>query len=186
MALYQRPSPTRGQAGRSIAPISAAVKNSETKYKLLGANEVPLWYAHNSFLRTGYRPVNGSVRVCLNSLRFVHNETFNIYSHLIPSAIAFIGNYLIQQYFRKNYPSASLVDQVVFHVYLTTSIFCFGISTIYHTLLCHSEVYSGLWSRLDYVAIILQTIGSFVSGIYVTFYCNLSLQKVYWTMVGFL
>lgn len=184
MALYQRLSPARSEAEQDNTPKCPAVKQPKTKYQLLVASEVPSWYAHNSFLRTGYRPVNGSVKLCVDSLRFIHNETVNIYSHLIPGAIALASNGILHRYFLGRYPTASLVDQLAIHVYLTTSVLCFGISSIYHTILCHSEAYSGLWGRLDYVAIIIQTIGSFVSGIYVTFDCKPGLQKLYWTMVG--
>ncbi|PGH35705.1 hypothetical protein GX50_01418 [[Emmonsia] crescens] len=186
MALYQRLSPARSEAEQDNTPKCPAVKQPKTKYQLLVASEVPSWYAHNSFLRTGYRPVNGSVKLCVDSLRFIHNETVNIYSHLIPGAIALASNGILHRYFLGRYPTASLVDQLAIHVYLTTSVLCFGISSIYHTILCHSEAYSGLWGRLDYVAIIIQTIGSFVSGIYVTFDCKPGLQKLYWTMTGVL
>lgn len=184
MALYQRLSPTRSEGGRGNTPKSRDTKQPETKYQLLAASEVPSWYAHNFFLHTGYRPVNGSVKLCVDSLQFIHNETVNIYSHLIPAVIALASNGYLYLYFRDRYPTASLVDQLAIHVYLTTSVVCFGISSIYHTLLCHSEAYSDLWGRLDYACIILQTVGSFVSGIYVTFYCEPGLQKLYWTMVS--
>ncbi|KAK2791460.1 hypothetical protein FQN53_002569 [Emmonsiellopsis sp. PD_33] len=182
MALYQRISPAHSER-----PLKRpAIKQPKIKYQLLSASEVPSWYAHNPFLRTGYRPVNGSARRCLNSLRFTHNETVNIYSHLIPAAIALASNGFLHLYFHDRYPTASLVDRLAVHFYLTTSVLCFGVSSIYHTLVCHSEAHSDLWARLDYVAIILQTVGSFVSGIYVTFYCKPGLQKLYWTMTGVL
>ncbi|KAL4920508.1 mPR-like GPCR protein [Aspergillus aurantiobrunneus] len=186
MVLYQRLSSARSLGPQDKPPKRPAVKQRQTKYRLLVASEVPSWYTHGSFVHTGYRPVNGSVSLCVNSLRFIHNETVNIYSHLVPAAIALASNGLLHLYFRDRYPTASLVDQLALHVYLITSVFCFGVSSIYHTLLCHSEAYSGLWVRLDYMGIILQTIGSFVSGIYVSFYCNPGLQKLYWTMIGVL
>ncbi|KAK2807012.1 hypothetical protein FQN50_005586 [Emmonsiellopsis sp. PD_5] len=182
MALYQRLSPARSEG-----PLKRpAVKQLKIKYQLLAASEVPSWYAHNPFLRTGYRPVNGSVRLCLNSLRYTHNETVNIYSHLIPAALFLASNGFLHQYFHNHYPTASLADQLAVHFYLTTSVVCFGVSSIYHTLACHSEAYSDLWARLDYAGIILQIMGSFVSGIYVSFYHKPDLQKLYWSMTGIL
>ncbi|KAH6982261.1 adiponectin receptor protein [Ilyonectria sp. MPI-CAGE-AT-0026] len=182
MPLYQRLSPASSRMTSESPPRRPAAQQPKTKYRLLLANELPSWYAHNSFLRTGYRPINGSVRLCANSLRFIHNETVNIYSHLIPAAIALAGNCFLHRYFRDRYPAAPLADQLAIHVYLMSSLLCFGISSICHTLHCHSEACSGLWDRLDYAAIILQTVGSFVSGIYVTFYCNPGLKELYWTM----
>lgn len=173
-----------GKKERHDVPESPTHKRPTWKHQLLQAGEVPSWLATNPFLLTGYRPVYGSVKLCFESLFFIHNETVNIYSHLIPAMLAGASNYLLHLYWRERYPTASLADQLAIHAYLTTSVFCFGISSIYHTLDCHSQDLSGLWNRLDYAAIILQTVGSFVSGIYVTFYCMPSLQKLYWTMVS--
>ena len=172
MALCQHLSPASSAANEN-APESShdrpAAKPSPRKHHLLMASDVPSWYAHNPYLRTGYRPVNASVKLCVDSLRFVHNETVNIFSHLIPAVIAVIGNCFLHLYFHKFYPSSFLADRVAIHLYLTTSVICFGISSVYHGLNCHSEAYFNLWSRWDYAAIGLQTIGSLVSGIYVTF-----------------
>ena len=184
MALYRRLSPARDNGEQGSAHKRPAVKQPKTKHQLLAASEVPSWCAHNPFLRTGYRPVTGSVALCVESLRYVHNETVNIYSHLVPAAIAVASNGLLHLYFRARYPNAPGMDQLVFHIYLCTSVLCFGISSIYHTLLCHSEPYADLWGRLDYVTIVFQTLGSFISGIYIGFYCEPGLQKLYWTMVG--
>jgi adiponectin receptor len=152
--------------------------------RLLTAREVPRWYTNDSSVRTGYRPVTASAWLCLDSLAYLHNETFNIYSHLIPAALALAGNWALHEFFSAKYPEASLTDRLVFHVNLLTAIVCFGTSSAYHTLLCHSELYASLWVRLDYVGILFQIFGSFTSGVYVGFYCEPALQTFYWSMVG--
>lgn len=186
MALQQRQIPLGAKGGRQASAEPPAHKCPKNTRSLLLASEVPSWLATNPFLLSGYRPVYGSVTLCLDSLLFVHNETVNIYSHLIPAVIAFASNYFLNLYWRERYPTASMADQLAIHAYLTTSVLCFGISATYHTLDCHSQALSGLWNRLDYAAIILQTVGSFVSGIYITFYCMPNLKMLYWTMVSLL
>ncbi|KAH7304527.1 adiponectin receptor protein [Stachybotrys elegans] len=172
MTLHQRLSPAGGKG-----------QNPHTsRPRLLDAHQVPSWYAHNIFLLSGYRPVNGSVGACIDSLRSVHNETVNIYTHLIPAILAFVGNCVLHLYFHARYPATPQTDRLAVHLHLTTSLLCFSISSIYHTMNCHSESYSSLWARWDYAAIILQTMGSFASGIYVTFYCDPNPQKIYWTI----
>jgi adiponectin receptor len=151
--------------------------------RLLNLDEVPSWYGHNPYIRTSYRPVIPSVSRCFGSLLYLHNETVNVYSHLIPATIALLGNGFLYVYFTSSFPKATLTDQLVFHIYLTTSVICFGISSAYHTFLCHSARFTDLWGRLDYVAIVFQILGSFISGIYVGFYCEPQLQKLYWSMV---
>lgn len=185
MALYRRLSPTGRNDGLDDTSDSQNKdpQAPKTTRRLLTAGEVPSWYAHNAYIRTGYRPVTSSVTLCFESLGYVHNETANIYSHLVPAGIAVVGNYGFYTYFSLHYPDASWTDQLVFHIYLSTSIICFGISSMYHMLLCHSETFADLWGRLDYVAIVFQILGSIISGIYIGFYCEPGLQKLYWAMV---
>lgn len=38
--------------------------------------------------------------------------------------------------------------------------------------------------RIDYLAILVQVLGSFVSGIYLGYYCEARLQTVYWSMIA--
>ncbi|CAG9985873.1 unnamed protein product [Clonostachys byssicola] len=184
MAISQRLSPAHSKGEGLNKPLAQA--QPKTKPNLLRASEVPSWYATNAFLRTGYRPVNGSVKLCFESLRHIHNETVNIYSHLIPAVIAIACNCFLHLYFHSRFPDAHLADRLAVHIYLTTSIFCFGVSSIYHTVTCHSKDFAGLWNRWDYAGIIIQTTGSFVSGVYMTFYCEPALRKLYWTMTGVL
>ncbi|KAF2494612.1 mPR-like GPCR protein [Lophium mytilinum] len=182
MASPRRLSPAaKSEPARDNAPKLR--ENSSTR-RLLNRDQVPSWYAHNAYIRTGYRPVTTSTHLCFRSLTYPHNETVNIYSHLVPTVLALLGNCILAQYFTSHFPNASWKDQLIFHVYLTTSVVCFGISSAYHTLLCHSARICELWSRLDYVTIVFQILGSFISGIYVGFYCEPNLQKIYWSMIG--
>ncbi|KAG9251798.1 mPR-like GPCR protein [Emericellopsis atlantica] len=166
MPLHHRQHPLVRAKSASPTRTSHLSKPSQTSKskspQLLTADQVPEWYSTNNWTINGYRPVTHSVRLCFASLRYMHNESVNIYTHL---------------------PSSVFADQLIFHIYLTTSLVCFGISAAYHTLLCHSEHYSNLWVRLDYAAIVIQILGSFVSGIYVSFYCEPRLQVIYWAMI---
>lgn len=161
----------------SAAPLLSPIR------RLLHKDEIPPWYQNNDYIYTGYRPASRSIRQCLYSLTYVHNETANIYSHLIPAVAALLGNIALAEYFAVYFPRASWADQAIIHIYLTTSVCCFAMSSVYHTLLCHSSQFYDLWGRLDYVAIVFQILGSFISGIYVGFYCEPKLQTTYWTMV---
>ncbi|KAJ5371970.1 hypothetical protein N7517_003976 [Penicillium concentricum] len=184
MALLKR-SFERALSGTERSDSSLLKESgSPSGARLLNRNEVPSWYAHNPYIRTGYRPVVPSTSRCISSLLYLHSETVNVYSHLIPATIALLGNGLLCVYFSTSFPGATWTDQLVFHIYLTTSAICFGISSAYHTFLCHSAHFTDLWGRLDYVAIVFQILGSFISGIYIGFYCEPHLQKLYWSMIG--
>lgn len=58
--------------------------------------EMPSWYVSDSYLKTGYRRITNSVRGCLLSLSYLHNETMNVYTHLIGSLLLFpVGFYTV-------------------------------------------------------------------------------------------
>ncbi|KAK4175098.1 hemolysin-III related-domain-containing protein, partial [Triangularia setosa] len=136
------------------------------------------------FILRSYRPVTHSVKFCLQSLAYLHNETVNIYSHLLPAVTCIVLASLVAWYLRETFPEATQNDRLVFEIYLATSVLCCTISSLYHTLLCHSRYYRDLWVRIDYVAILFQILGPFVSGVYIGFYCEPKLQRLYWSMIG--
>jgi adiponectin receptor len=185
MAMPRRKMPASNLDGSAplLQPDEDSGARRRSHGRLLLNTQVPTWYAHNDYILTGYRPVTMSIWLCIESLTYLHNETMNIYTHLVPSVLALFGNACIAWYFESRFPGATWPDRLVFHVYLTTSVICFGMSSAYHTFLCHSEPYADLWGRIDYLSILVQILGSFVSGIYIGFYCEPGLQKLYWTMV---
>ncbi|RAL04421.1 hemolysin III family protein [Aspergillus ibericus CBS 121593] len=150
---------------------------------LLSYDEIPEWYQDNEYIRHGYRPVSNSTHACFASWLYLHNETVNIYSHLIPAVFFLAGEGLFYQYLQARYPDATLGDHAVFAFFLLTAVICLGMSATYHTLMNHSLHVSDLWLRLDYVGIIVLTLGDFVSGIYMVFYCEPLLRRIYWGMI---
>jgi adiponectin receptor len=157
------------------------VRNRPT---LLSYDQIPEWHQDNDLIRHGYRPESNSTRVCFASWLYLHNETINIFSHLIPATLFLAAEGLIYQCFQARYPQATIGDRLVFSFFLLTAATCLGMSATYHTLMNHSDYVSHLWLRLDFVGIVILTLGDFVSGIYMVFYCEPILQRVYWTMVS--
>ncbi len=149
---------------------------------LLSYDEIPEWYQDNAFIRHGYRPESNSARACFTSWIYLHNESVNIYSHLLPAVLFLVAEGLIAHYFQVRYPDASIGDRLVFAFFLLTATTCLGMSATFHTLLNHSIGVSHLWLRLDFVGIIVLTLGKFVSGIYMIFYCEPVLRWIYWAM----
>ena len=165
------------------ASITSKDKRSTKRPILLSYDEIPEWHQDNGFIRNGYRPESNSTRACFDSLLYLHNETINIYSHLLPAISCLIAEGLVHHYLRASYPEATPGDRLIFIFFLLTGATCLGMSAIYHTLMNHSERISNLWLRLDFVGIVGLTLGDFVSGIYLVFYCERMLQHMYWTMV---
>jgi adiponectin receptor len=64
--------------------------NRCTTYKTVGFEEAPAYQQDNPFIRTGYR-VDFAYSTCLVSLLKLHNQTCNVWSHLlgVPIFLAF-------------------------------------------------------------------------------------------------
>ena len=146
-------------------------------------HEIPEWYQDNNVIREGYRPASNSFLDCLQSLSYVHNETCSIYTHLCPAALAIYCEIQLLLHFRDVYPAATQVELRIFSSYFIGAAICFALSAAYHTLLNHSELVASIALRCDYVGILALTLGKFISGVYVCFYCEPVLQNVYWTMI---
>uniref|UniRef100_A0A2K6F745 Adiponectin receptor 2 n=1 Tax=Propithecus coquereli TaxID=379532 RepID=A0A2K6F745_PROCO len=67
---------------------------------------------------------------------------------------------------------APLQEKVVFGLFFLGAILCLSFSWLFHTVYCHSEGVSRLFSKLDYSGIALLIMGSFVPWLYYSFYCN--------------
>ncbi len=153
---------------------------------LLTFEELPVWYQDNPHIKTGYRPVVYSSWKCLESLLYLHNESLNIYTHLIPALTVWIlPSYLISK-LDANYPHATGLDHFILLHNVLAATLTFALSATYHTVMCHSPVISMLCLRVDYVGILLLTHASFISGIYVGFFHHPHLRTIYWTMITIL
>ena len=152
---------------------------------LLSFSEIPPWHQDNEHIRHGYRRTTGSARLCLASWspRQLHNESLNIYTHLMPALVFLYLLFTFPSYLQTHYPQVTSADQWVFGIFLGSAAVCFGLSAGFHTLLCHSERVGRLWLMLDYAGIVVLTLGDFVSGVYVGFWCEKEFRWAYWGMV---
>ncbi|OKL61125.1 hypothetical protein UA08_03091 [Talaromyces atroroseus] len=158
-------------------------KFGDNRLGLLSYHEIPEWYQDNEFILHGYRSVSNSTTACFSSWLYLHNETVNIYSHLVPGIAFLVGEGVIHQCLQAYYPKSTLNEHAVFGFFLAAAVICLGLSTSYHTMMNHSAYVSDLWLRLDFVGIIVLTLGDFVSGISMVFYCEPTLRNVYWAMI---
>lgn len=178
MSQERRDDFPRPQLSRSLS------KAGEARRALLSFGELPEWYQDNQYILHGYRPISGSAQVSFRSWSYIHNESVNIYSHLIPAVAFLLGESYIQSYLRSRYSNITGTDSFIFSFFLLTAVICLGLSTTYHTLMNHSYEVEQLWLRLDLIGIVVLTLGDFVSGIYMVFWCEPLQRKIYWSMVS--
>ncbi|KAI9092127.1 hemolysin-III related-domain-containing protein [Phlyctochytrium arcticum] len=157
--------------------------SSRSKTLTLKFTELLPWQKDNIFILTGYRRLQQSYKGCIKSLFYVHNETGNIFSHLL-GAIAFMTGFLAAYLFElEKVLTAKWSDYVVIAIFIAASILCLGLSATFHTFICHSRSVCIAWNKADYVGIIFQICGSSVPAIFYAFYCNRQLQITYLTMM---
>ncbi|KAL7945348.1 putative mPR-likeG-protein-coupled receptor [Trichoderma barbatum] len=148
--------------------------------RLLFFYEIPRWQQDNEYLLSGYRPMSGSTWISFAGLAYMHNQTINIYSHLV-GCIAFCA---LPFYFHCNFyrfqPNAKIDDMVVISIYCTGVAVCFAFSATFHILWNHSQALTSYWNKLDYLGILVLMWGAGIPTIYYGFFCNQSLQWLYW------
>ena len=169
------------------------VKSSFARVRLLTWQELPHWQQDNHFILTHYRPASNSYYRSFTSLFYLHNEWFNIHSHLIATVcfliiVAYIclapEGYLIFTF--NGVPVwYSRADILAFACFYTGAISCLGISALYHAISNHSPQVNRFGNQLDYVGIVALIWGSFIPSVYYGFYCQPILQRVYWAMVWY-
>ncbi len=175
--------PQLSSMSQVLPPTTAKLLRDKRRSQLLAYEEIPEWYQDNEFIRHGYRPVSCSARVSFASWLYLHNESVNIFSHLIPAIGFLLGEWYIQDHLHGRYPGVTTSDHLTFAFFLLTATTCLTLSATYHTMINHSHEIESLWLRLDLVGIVVLTLGDFVSGIYLVFWCESLQRKIYWSMV---
>lgn len=162
----------------------AEKKGSQTPSTISWAS-LPSWQKDNHYVRTGYRPASGSFKKSVASLFYMHNETVNVYSHLLgAAAFAAIAIYCWQN-LDSLFPTADSEDVGVFACFFFGAMLCLGMSATYHLISNHSARVAKFGNKLDYLGIVFLIWGSFIPSISYGFACDPALIKQYWTMVNF-
>ncbi|KAG0169363.1 hypothetical protein DFQ30_003710 [Apophysomyces sp. BC1015] len=137
--------------------------------RLLHIHELPIEWQENEYVLSGYRFYQNS-RDCLKSIFMLHNETINIWSHLL-GFIFFAG--LSIYGFHRHFPEASISDRTVFMTFCGAALKCLFCSSIYHTFICHSRTnVKAFTATLDYIGISFLITASVLVTEYYGFYCS--------------
>nr|XP_033808356.1 adiponectin receptor protein 2 isoform X1 [Geotrypetes seraphini] len=143
----------------------------EGRWRVIPHDVLPDWLKDNDYLVHGHRPPMPSFRACFKSIFRIHTETGNIWSHLLGCVFFLcLGVFYM---FRPNISFVAPVqEKVVIGLFFLGAILCLSFSWLFHTVYCHSEGVSRVFSKLDYSGIALLIMGSFVPWLYYSFYCS--------------
>lgn len=175
---------TELNSNHPAAAVAAVLERPpEVVRKLLHWDDLPHWQRDNRHIHTGYRPASFSFIMSFHSLTYLHNETVNIYSHLLPSLVSIPAAFLLYRELAPRYETATRNDIIAFGCFFAGAAFCLGMSAIFHTISNHSPFVSRIGNTFDYIGIVGLIVGSFIPSVYYGFYCVPDLQRLYWTMI---
>ncbi|KAJ0128762.1 Uncharacterized protein HZ326_28141 [Fusarium oxysporum f. sp. albedinis] len=175
------PQTPEAHKGKEMEPIdNSALKAARRVLRSL--DQMPQWFRHgsNKWILGGYRDISGSFHASLCSLLYVHNESVNIYSHLIPAIFLLLG----QHYHASGYPGITGADFIAFSIFMLSAVTCLLSSAMYHIFMNHSQRIEHFCLRLDMMGVVIFILGDLILGIYMVFWCEPFLRKTYWSMIG--
>lgn len=122
-------------------------------FPLTRIEDVPGWLVYNEGVHSGYRRWNVSAFAALRSLFQVHNETGNIWTHMLGLlGFAALGHHTLAH----GIPEARPLERLAIAAMLAGVIVCMLFSVIYHTFNSVSRPVHDALLRLDYTGITVQ------------------------------
>lgn len=164
---------------------NGSTTQSKSRGRTITSQEVSTWQLDNKFILTGYRQERADYVDIFTSLTFLHNETCNVYTHLIGAVVLpVVGAIFIRHLAEPQFLRVLPADYIMFAIYLCCAEICLILSTLYHLMQPHSYKVEQFWHGMDLLGIVIMTVGTFVSGIYYVFFCEARFQNLHWAIVS--
>lgn len=167
-------------------------------------DQVPEYLRDNQYILASYRAYYSTPK-CLQSLFYLHNETFNIWTHLLGGvlfiylSVQLFSAVLLPRYRHQgnvvlvsaaNEKSVhvegerQLLPLLIFGFYSFSCLMCMVCSACFHMLIAHISERLYSWAHaLDYFGITFLVVGSFIPFCYYCFACEPTWRKTYLTMI---
>jgi adiponectin receptor len=157
-------------------------KAAPTGCRLLDWSQLEQWMKDNEYILTGYRRQSNSYLRSIKSILALHNETGNIWSHLIGALLFALSLFRFHRSVWPQISSAQVGDIIAVSVYYLGVVNCFILSSTYHTLSNHSKEIHKFGNELDHLGVVSVIYGSTMPGTFFEFYCHPNLRTCYWVM----
>ncbi|ORZ16517.1 hemolysin-III related-domain-containing protein [Absidia repens] len=174
--VHEKFSDFAGVAHEHVDHLKAAI--SYGAVRLLAYEELPTGWRSNMYIHSGYRFLS-TPRACFHSWFYLHNESGNIFTHLI-GFIAFFCIGIYELFYSKLLSDAPVVDWIIFTTFFVAVCKCLMCSMVWHTLSGINDYH--LFTRvacLDYVGISALICASLMLSEYYGFYCNVTWRNTY-------
>lgn len=186
-ALRRRRGSSPTATGTGLLDHAKSVEQKIESALLVAWHELDEWRRDNAFIVSGYRRTSNSYRGCFSSLFYLHNESVNIWTHLLGSVLfttlGATAFYFYERLIAPRYSTATWTDILVFGCFFTGAFLCLSLSATFHALCNHSPAVAKWGNKLDYTGIVCLILGSYMPAMYYGFYCLPELMEVYITGV---
>ncbi|UPK98268.1 hypothetical protein LCI18_009203 [Fusarium solani-melongenae] len=167
-----------------ISTTSDRLDSTKLNAQTVTWQNISEWQFDNKFILSGYRPEKPDYIEVFRSLTFMHNETCNIYTHMVPALLLpFVVPIFLRGLASTQILDVMAMDYAMFMVYFLCVEICLALSTLYHLMQPHSYLVELFWHGMDLLGIVIVTVGTFSSGIYYVFFCEGNLQKLHWAII---
>lgn len=86
------------------------------------------WQRDNHYIHSGYRPPSGSFTKSFASLGYLHNESVNIYTHLLGALLFSLSGVVLYTALKPRYETAAPSDVFAFSFFFAGAAFCLTMS----------------------------------------------------------
>ncbi len=172
----------------SLSKLPLRKKLTNLAWKNLPFSALADWQKDNEFIHGSYRPAMFSFRGCFKSMFRLHNETWNIWTHLVGFVffvVLVMGVYVFGDYITGLFEEGITIgdlprnEQFMLCLFFGGAIVCMLFSTLFHTLHNHSKNVRLFFLRLDLSGIAILITGSSIPAYYYGFYCTWKAQYIY-------
>lgn len=168
-----------------MSTTNDSTNQSKAKAQTVTWQDISEWHLDNKYILSGYRREKADYLEIFTSLTFLHNETCNVYTHLVGALLLPIVTTVFLRYLAEpQFFNVSSMDYIMFRVYFWCAEICLVLSTLYHLMQPHSKHVEHFWHGMDLLGIVIVTVGTFSSGIFYVFFCESSLQQLHWAIVS--
>jgi len=157
----------------------AVVRKKGNDWRLLKAADASVHCVCPHIL-TGYRPALDYID-CLRSIVRIHNETVNIWSHLL--GFIFFTVALVQQFSSNTLKPAHWKDEASRTLQIFSYQVCMLASALFHTFLCHSPGVTKFWLSCDRAGILFSIFGTYIRILATIFPCHPLLRAAHLIVV---
>ena len=115
-------------------------------------HEAESWQLENQYLLNHYPRASSSYKASLASIGYLHNQTGNIYTHIV--GVMLFLSWAVQTYhdLLTRYSTSDFYDTLVFAVFFAGALCCFGFSACFHTFINQSVEVNQVWLLMIFTA----------------------------------